>query len=221
MTCCQCVGIEREFGRRRAAWELRRYRRRGPSKTTRLLIAALREHGVSGMTLLDIGGGIGAIQHELLQSGVARATSVDASPAYLQTAKDEAERNGMVERVSYVAGDFTDIAPHIEPADLVTLDRVICCYPDLTALFGEAAARAKRFLGLVYPRDNRLLRWGVRVHNFLRRVFRHPFRAYVHPSEAVESIARQRGLRRSYYRRTMLWQVVVYEQPPRQSGDGG
>ena len=67
------------YNEKSAASELREYRQKGPIPSTRALIEALRAAGVEGATLLDIGGGIGAIQHELLDAGVARATSVDAS----------------------------------------------------------------------------------------------------------------------------------------------
>ena len=82
MDCCQCKGIESVFNEREARSHLKAYREDGPAKTTRLLIEALRAQGVEGMTLLDIGGGVGAIQHELLRDGVVRATAVDASSAW-------------------------------------------------------------------------------------------------------------------------------------------
>ncbi|MBI2966094.1 MAG: hypothetical protein HYY34_07815 [Chloroflexi bacterium] len=73
MNCCQCQGIEQVFNAKVAARELRAYRKKGPRKTTRLLIDALKAEGVDGLTLLDIGGSIGKIQHELLDAGAARA----------------------------------------------------------------------------------------------------------------------------------------------------
>lgn len=79
MNCCQCEGIEAFFDDKTAARELKRYRKKGADKTTRILIEALQTEDVSGKTLLDIGGGIGAIQHELMSSGAATVTNVDAS----------------------------------------------------------------------------------------------------------------------------------------------
>ena len=96
MKCCQCQGIESQFNAKQAAKELKDYRRRGPRKSTRMLIEALGAEGIKGMTLLDIGGGVGAIQHELLSAGVSSATDVEASLAYMETAKEEAQRRGMV-----------------------------------------------------------------------------------------------------------------------------
>ena len=45
------------------------------------------------------------------------------------------------------------MSDEIEAADVVTLDRVICCYPDMEALVGRSAERALRLYGLVHPRD--------------------------------------------------------------------
>ncbi|MFQ6046328.1 MAG: methyltransferase domain-containing protein [Gemmatimonadales bacterium] len=210
MSCCQCVGIEREFSGRRANWDLARYRRRGPGKPTLFLIEALRRIGVEGRTLLDIGGGVGVIQQELLKSGASRVTAVEASPAYVAAARSEAERAGVADRVSYRSGDFVDLASDVSAAHFVTMDKVICCYPYLDELLGAGAAKAKLALGLVYPRDNWPVRLGVRVHNLIRRLFRHPFRAFVHPASAVAAVARSHGLEQVFYRKTVIWQVVVY-----------
>ena len=92
MTCCASA-CESQFDRKRAARELRDYRAHGPTNaTTRAMIHLLRRAGVDGSTLLDIGGGIGAIQYDLLEAGAREVTAVDASSAYQQAARGEAER---------------------------------------------------------------------------------------------------------------------------------
>src|SRR5689334_19226111 len=141
MTRCCCQGVNEMFGERTARHDLRRYRKRGPSKPTRMLLEALLREGIEHATVLDIGGGIGAIQQELLDAGAERATSVEASSAYLRAAREEAERRGHAGRISYQAGDFVAIADRVELADVVTLDRVICCYPDMEALVSRSADR--------------------------------------------------------------------------------
>lgn len=210
MGCCQCVGIEREFGDRRARWDLARYRRSGPGKPTGYLVEALRRLGVEGRSLLDVGAGVGIVHQELLKSGVSRVTVVEASPAYLEAARQEAERAGVERRVSYLSGDFVDLSPEVPASDIVTMDKVICCYPDLEALLGAGAAKATFALGLVYPRDNWIVRMGARLHNLIRGLFRHPFRAFVHPSRAITALMRSHGFQRVSYRRTVVWQVAVY-----------
>jgi Methyltransferase domain len=104
-----------------AAADVSRYRKNGPRPWTRTLIEAIKAEGVKGATLLDIGGGIGVIQHELLDSGAAHATSVEASSAYLAEARRETDQRGLVDRVTYHHGDFVDLADSIQPADVVTL----------------------------------------------------------------------------------------------------
>ncbi|SRR6266511_256804 len=132
MDCCQCHGIEAQFDQAEAERKLREYRRRGPTPTTRILLDALLAENIQGLTLLDIGGGIGAIQHALLKAGVSCAVDVDASSAYLSAAKTEAARQGHLECVSYHRGNVVDLANGMAPADIVMLDRVICCYQALT-----------------------------------------------------------------------------------------
>ena len=198
------------FDRRAADRELRQYRTVGPGGTTRLLIGALKAEGVAGMTLLDIGGGVGAIQHELLRAGVRRATAVDASSAYLDAARAEAARLGHTDRVGYHHGDFVEVAPRIEPHDIVTLDRVICCYHALEALVGLSALRARRLYGLVYPRDAWWIRAAVPAQNTVFRLVRNPFRIFVHATAAVDAIVRRHGLRPRCSRRTPFWQIVIY-----------
>jgi magnesium-protoporphyrin O-methyltransferase len=210
MNCGQCQGIEREFNQGEAAGKLKSYRERGPAETTRLLIEAVKASGVQGLTVLDIGGGIGAVQYGLLEAGAEGATSVEASSAYLRAAQDEARRQAWIDRIRYAHGNFVELAAEITPADIVTLDRVICCYHDMPALVGLSAARARKVYGLVYPRDSWWVRLGIWLENLIYRLQGSPFRAYVHAPQAVEAILREQGLRRRYHKQNLAWQVAVY-----------
>lgn len=198
------------YNAHKAASELRRYRSKGPIPSTRTLIDALKTEGIEGATLLDIGGGIGAIQHELLAAGVAHATSIDASDAYIQSAQQESQRRGLTGRVSYHHGDFVELVDTIPPADIVTLDRVINVYPDWTRLVQAAAARARRFLGLVYPRDTLPVRIVVAVMNLV--VWRGPVHASVRRQKAVEGVVGGTGFVRHFSQATGPWQVAVYRR---------
>jgi predicted methyltransferase len=206
-----------EFGdfydERRAASDLRRYREKGSRPWTRTLIESLKAEGVEGATLLDIGGGVGVIHHELLAAGVASATCVDASAAYLATAGAESERRGHAERVTYRHGDFVELAESIPPADIVTLDRVINVYPDWRRLAELSAARAQRLYGLVYPRDRRLVRLIIFAMNGVLRLRGKRVRASVHPADAIEHVLRESGLSLQSSRNAgPAWQVAVYRR---------
>lgn len=210
MKCCQCQGIENLFDESLAASDLRHYQETGPAKETSILLDVLKAGNVTGMSLLDIGGGVGAIQHGLFQAGISHVTNVDASPAYLTAAKREAQRLGYVEQAAYHHGNFVDLAPEIAPADIVTLDRVICCYHDMPGLVSTSAARAQQFYGLVFPRSTWWLKIGLSVLNLGMRLRRDPMRFFVHPTEQVEEIIQQHGLRRHFYKNTRFWQIIVY-----------
>jgi len=210
MSCAQCKGIAQEFDDRVARRELRRYRRRGPAATTRRLLAELRRVGVSGASFLDIGGGVGAIQHGLMAAGASRGAHVDASPAYLAAARDEAAACGHVDRVRYLEGDFVALAGQVETADVVTLDRVICCYPDMPALVDASASRARRLYGLVFPREHVLMRLGIGAINLVQRFRRRPFNVFLHRAAAVEARVRGHGFRLLFQARSPLWQIHLY-----------
>ncbi len=219
MNCCgNCSGIEREFDEKTATSDLRRYRRNGPLPGTRILLQALQREGIGGMTLLDIGGGVGMVHHELLDSGTSSATHVDASTAYLDAAREEVERRGHGDRVRFLHGDFVELAPELPPADIVTLDRVICCYPDMERLVELSAARARRLYGLVYPRNRWWLRLWFPISNLYFRLQSCPFRLYLHPPEAVDEAIRREGLRRVFSGSTTIWEVAVYAREAAEVG---
>jgi hypothetical protein len=212
MTCCQCQGAESVFSGWYVSRELRSYRRKGPRRTTRMLIDALEAEDVEGATLLDIGGGVGAIQHELLRQGLSSATAADAASAYLEAASREAERQGHADRVQYRHGDFVQLADEFERADVVTLDRVICCYHDMRSLVERSVGKAVRLYGLVYPRDVWWTRLGNRLLNLFLWLTRNPFRVFVHSEAVVDGIVRTAGFELRYRRLTPSWQVVLYER---------
>lgn len=212
MSCCgHCEDAGDLFNARAARRDLRRYRARGPSATTRLLLdALLAVRGPGDRALLDVGGGVGAISHELLQAGFEGAVQVDASTAYLAASGKEAARRGHRERISFHFGDFVDLADALAPADVVTLDRVLCCYPDVERLVSASVEKARHLYGLVYPRERALTRAGVSLANAWFRVRRSEFRTFVHSPEQVERIIRERGFRRASLRETPIWRVETW-----------
>ncbi len=214
MNCCsrQCQGIEAFFDDKVAQRELRSYQKRGPRKTTRLLLDAVRTRLRGKGRLLDIGGGIGAIQHELVPTTLAHATSVDASPAYLAAAQQEATRRGYAEHTTYIAGNFVDVAETVDLAHVVTLDRVICCFDDVDALVQQSAAKAEHLYALVFPRDHWLNRLMFPLINLISRLQRADFRIFLHPSQHVESLLADAGFERCFLEKTLLWQVRVFQR---------
>ena len=212
MDACGCDGFASIFDEATARRDRDRYHRDGPDRTTRLLLELLTPYRSSGSSVLDIGGGIGIVDLELLRAGAGHATLVDASTAYLAVARDEVRRAGLLDRIDFVEGDFVRRAASIDRADVVTLDRVICCYPDMEALVAESAGRARTAYGIVLPRDRRGARWAIALNNAWYRFRGKAYRGFVHSTARVDEIAAANGLRLRAERRTWIWRVAVYDR---------
>lgn len=212
MTCGHCVGAGRIFGERRARAELRRLRRRGPRGSTGRLIDLLAAEGVGGARVLDIGAGVGGVHLSLLGAGASEALHVDASAAYQSASRGEAVRRGLADRVRYVAGDYLDVAAGLPPADVVCLDRVVCCYPDMPALVSRSAAAAGRTWGVVFPVDRFWSRALMGLGNLWFRITGNAFRAFVHPEEAIRRTAEAAGLALARTDRVGMWRVQIFRR---------
>src|SRR5690348_4742116 len=210
-SCCSAFfgANQRQFSDAIARRDLRRYRTRGPDQTTRLLRNAILEAG-NGKTVLDVGAGVGALGFELLAAGAERVTAVEAAPAYVAAAREEARRRNVADRIDLVHGDFVSVAETVLPADVVTMDRVVCCYPAYRPLLEVAARRSRRLLAFSYPRDRWYVRLAVWVQNLGRAVLRNPFRGFVHSGRGMEALLEQCGFVRMRRYETLKWSSDLY-----------
>jgi magnesium-protoporphyrin O-methyltransferase len=207
--CCPPPGVADVFGERAARRDARRYRRKGLDGTARRIVAFLRGLGLEGRTVLEVGGGVGALEIELLKAGAEQAVNVELSPAYDAEAATLAREAGLERRIDRRVGDFA-AGVFVNPADVVLLHRVVCCYPDPEALVGAAAERTADSLVLSFPRETLLVRTGFTLANLWYG--RSGFRIYVHPVARILGPAESRGLRRTFEHRGRLWQVVALER---------
>jgi hypothetical protein len=190
----------------------RRYRKRGLDKTARRIIEFLEQGGIDGATVLEIGGGVGEIEIELLKRGAERAVNLELSPAYAEEARRLLRRAGLEERAEWRLHDIAAQPNGIEPADIVVLHRVVCCYPDHERLLGAAADHALRFLVFSYPPRTAISRLVVLGQNFIFRLLRKEFRTFAHPPSEMLAILRERGFRRSFAHHALVWQVAGLER---------
>jgi magnesium-protoporphyrin O-methyltransferase len=206
--CCGPAGVE-IFDERQARKDAARYRRRGIDRTAWQLVDAVAG---TGEDALEIGGGVGGIELELLRRGTKRAVNVELSPAYEPFARDLIAEAGVTDRVERRVGDVVGNPELAQPADVVVLHRVVCCYPDMPALVGTAAGKARRALALSYPRDSWWTRLAARIVNAWMRLRRKAFRTFIHPPEGIRAAAQAQGLTPTVEQGGLLWQVVAFER---------
>jgi magnesium-protoporphyrin O-methyltransferase len=212
-TCCDhCQDTSTLFDREKAEGELRDYRKNDapPNKPTRLLTDGLKSLDLQDKRLLDVGGGVGMISWELFEEGLSESTLVETSPAYVDVAEEESRRRGYAEATSVRRGDFVEMASEFSDADLVTLDRVICCYPHMKRLVRASTAKASRWYGVTYPREtwyNQVIGQLADVYCWARGM---DFRMHIH--SGVEEAIRAEGFVPFYQVNTVLWRVALYER---------
>ncbi len=213
MDCCSGLGCDDFFDEKLARKDLRRYRRKGLDGTAREIVGFLASRGVQGATVLEIGGGTGTLQLELLRAGARHAVNLELSRGYDSVARELAHEAGLADRVDRRVVDIAERPDEVPPADVVVLHRVVCCYPWPERLVGAAAAHAQRVLVMSFPRRNALSRLWVWGENLFLRLRGRDFQSFVHPPEAITDAALAAGLRGVHERRGLIWHVAAFERP--------
>lgn len=210
MSCCVHSRDAGRFFSRMARRERRRYERRGLERSQRALLTGIEEAGLEGASVLEIGCGVGYLHRRLLEAGAARAVGVDLSARMLEEARAGAQARGLAERTEYREGDFLEIGETLADADIVILDKVICCYPDAQGLVERSLAKARRIYAFTIPRDRAFVCFGVAVLAAALRLLGSRFRPYVHDPEAIDAWLRQQGFSLAHRAQTPIWQCAVY-----------
>jgi magnesium-protoporphyrin O-methyltransferase len=211
--CCRPAAYADAFDEKQARKDARRYRRKGLPRDAAFAVDFLRRRKAERLTVLEVGGGVGALQIELLRAGAATAVNVELSPAYEGLAKELLREAGFPEQaVDRRLGDFVERADDFESAEAVVLNRVVCCYPDGEALVAAAAAKTSRYLVLTYPPDHRLARLLVAVGNWWLERRGVDVKSYAHSHAAIQRAAEAQGLRLVAERRAPIWSAVAFER---------
>ena len=212
--CCSTYGnvAGAHFDEKIARRDLESYRKNGAGPTARLLRDMLVDAGAVDGVLLDVGSGIGGLSFDLLERGVTRVIAVDASAAYLAAAAQEATRRDRLRAVEFRHGDFVDVASMIGPATIVTMDRVICCYPAFESLLKEALGHAEHYFAYSYPRASWYVHAAIATENGIRRLKRNPFRAFIHPVDRMTQMIKGAGFRLAGRRQTWQWSADVWSR---------
>ena len=197
------------FSERHARREARRYERRGLDWTSRRIVELLKPQGVGGLSLLEVGGGIGALQIELLKAGVTRAVGIEMTPTY-QTAADELLRAaGLDGRVERRLMDFAEAGSLVAAADIVILNRVVCCYSDMPKLVGAAGEHTTHLLVMSFPNGRWWTRLALALNNLALVLIRRRFHVFAHPPDRILTAAEQTGLKTVANNPGFFWQFVA------------
>ncbi len=208
MGCCRhdCAEIfDEKFARKTA----KRYAKKGLDKTAQKIAVYAASVPFEDASVVEVGGGVGALQLELLKRGAARGTIVELVEAYRPVAEHLAREAGVADRSEFKVADLVAEPNKREPADVVVMHRVVCCTRDGVRLAGITGELARRALVFSYPRPSRLMYAFARVINLWQRIRRREFRFYVHAPEALVAAASEAGLSLVGSSSGRVWEVAA------------
>lgn len=211
--CCEPSGYDLVFSPRQAQRDAARFRRSGLTWAPRRTVELYEDGTIGGDTVLEIGGGIGDLQVELLRAGVHSTTSVELSPAYEAAAAGLLREHHLAGRSTRRTGDFAANPGMTGTADIVVLHSVVCCYPGAGALVAAASGRATRYLVLSYPRETWWLRLWAPAQNLYPRLRGSDFRFCVHPERTIVRAAEDAGLTPVHTERNWVDVLTVFARP--------
>jgi hypothetical protein len=214
MSCCTPTGYRTIFATKTAERDAGRYRRKGLMGSARWVFRALTGEGVDDASVLEVGGGIGALQLELLEAGADHATNVEIIDSYEPVARaliTEHELGGRIERL---IGDFAQTSDRAPGADLVIMHRVLCCYPEPAALIDAACAHANDRVAITIPREAWWVKLGFATMNTWLRLRRIAFRGYVHPHAPMLELAAAHGFHSVHHQQGSLWASHILRHAP-------
>ncbi len=180
------------------------------------LLSALEEAGIRGRSVLDVGCGIGDLAIETVARGATRATGLDLSAKAIEEARRLAKERGVADRTGFEVGDGSKA--QLPAADVVVLNRVFCCFPDLEGLLDNSLAAAGAVYAFTTPPSSglagafvKLQTWFANLWYGLRDKKFQGFRVFVHDVDRIDARVREAGFhRKRSERRRFVWHLAVY-----------
>jgi hypothetical protein len=182
--CCDPDDYQSVFSGRFARRQSKRYQRRGLTPAAQGIVDFVASRGIE------------------------RATDLEISQNYEAEAARLLDKAGMTGQVTRRFLDIAQAPVEVEPADVVVLHRVVCCYPDYAALLTAAAGHARKTLAYSHPAANAINRAQFGTENLYRWFTRNDFRAFIHPPQGMVRAAESEGMTVAFRRRTRDWDVV-------------
>ncbi len=212
MNSCCTTTYNLTFDRKRARREMDQYLKSGPKKSTHYLIGPLKDQALSGTSLLDIGGGTGAIILELFGKEVDCAYYLEISRAYAEVFRDQVVLRSLEEHIEIQTGELTENYQKLPRVDVVTLDKVICCYEDYQQLVKLSLQKARKLYAYTIPRDVWWVKAVNSVSEFFKSLFGNQLPTHVHPVAAIEQMVLALGFEKIYQKTHREWLTVIYSR---------
>jgi len=209
-SCCDSSGYSGVFDEKMAARNARSFLDKGLDSTARPMVEAVRGRGLDGSTVLEVGAGVGGALATMLESGAKSAVGIDISPNYEEAALSLMSKRGHEKKVAWHIGDFVAMSGSLDPADVVFLNRVVCCYPDMEAMVDAATGSTRSLLAMAYPRKRWSTRIGLGLINAGARIRRNTFRVFVHDPESIGRRVESAGFEEVASGTTAFWQWKVW-----------
>jgi magnesium-protoporphyrin O-methyltransferase len=191
---------------------LKDYRKKGLGDTAVAIADAITKDGFSGSSVLEVGCGFGGLTLELIRRGASSAVGLDLSPKMIQLANTLAAEYGLSSSVSFQLGDGAVV--QLKKSDVVILDTVLCCYPDVKSLVDNSSSSARRCYAISIPDDTRLATKAMKLVLPLQRAIfrRDSFRFFIHPTRRIREMLEEKGFRLVSKSSTgWIWSVLVFK----------
>jgi SAM-dependent methyltransferase len=182
------------------------------SSSSELLFSWLLEAGLAGHTILDLGCGSGRLLVRAIGAGAIGATGMDLSANSIAAAADRLATAGFADRCGLLVDDAAETP--LPEHDFVSLDKVVCCYPDPIALVDHSAGAARSVYAIVTPESRGV--WGILVRvrravlRTVDRVIGRDSPRFLPHVDAVEAHLSAAGFVPLHTGRRGIWFVGVY-----------
>src|SRR5437899_11733444 len=128
-----------------------RYKNKGLSRSSKLLLRFILDNAVRDRSVLDLGCGTGGLSLELLKEGASNAVGFDLSPKMIGAATELARADGFESRAKFQLGNGA--TSELPESYIVVMDKVVCCYSKWKPLLKIAIESSIGMIGFTDPRD--------------------------------------------------------------------
>jgi SAM-dependent methyltransferase len=194
------------------------YEQKGLKKHTKIFLDYFKEENITGLSVLELGCGVGGLLLNFLEIGAKKAYGVDLSEKMIENAKKLAKKKGFEENVEFFVGDFNSVRSDLLPVkkvDILVADRVLCCSPVPLEIVQNMLEFDPKYLVIIQPRRNMLYRWIMNVRILIRQfklgVKKHGTKIPFVAVKEYDKLCKSKGFKKVLKKYRYSWEVVIYK----------